>query len=352
MYFAFVVLLLTSYINANEMDPKTLEGFQSAIYGNIMAHLDAEYQLLQPELFEHNRSMEFCKGQVETAQEACRICAGIECEGHFGDWITGGLSDMGGWFKGAGNSFVDWKGWEAMGGFFGKVGNWFQGAGNSFVGWKGFEDMSNFFSGIGNTFSSGFNSVKNGLSSFGNKISNGFSSVGNKIGNGFKKVGSGFKSVFGRRRRSVRRAMMVHKLRTVRHRYMAKRQQELDEQTRQCMQKCTECTPFLGDQTALIGEVCGDDILLEEAAMTELMSKMQALYVANGNPLQGTTPIVSKIEYEQTDLDFTDFSVGGVYVTATTPNGVIRYASKHRYLMQSPQTTADLLATELIKMWS
>jgi hypothetical protein len=35
---------------------------------------------------------------------------------------------------------------------------------------------------------------------------------------------------------------------------MAKRQQELDEQTRQCMQKCTECTPFLGDQTALIGE--------------------------------------------------------------------------------------------------
>jgi hypothetical protein len=34
---------------------------------------------------------------------------------------------------------------------------------------------------------------------------------------------------------------------------MAKRQQELDEQTRQCMQKCTECTPFLGDQTALIG---------------------------------------------------------------------------------------------------
>jgi hypothetical protein len=55
---------------------------------------------------------------------------------------------MGGWFKGAGNSFVDWKGWEAMGGFFGKVGNWFQGAGNSFVGWKGFEDMSNFFSGM------------------------------------------------------------------------------------------------------------------------------------------------------------------------------------------------------------
>jgi hypothetical protein len=27
--------------------------------------------------------MEFCKGQVETAQEACRICAGIECEGYW-----------------------------------------------------------------------------------------------------------------------------------------------------------------------------------------------------------------------------------------------------------------------------
>jgi hypothetical protein len=34
---------------------------------------------------------------------------------------------------------------------------------------------------------------------------------------------------------------------------------------------------------------------VEEAAMTELMSKMQALYVANGNPLQGTTPIISKV---------------------------------------------------------
>ncbi|XP_053386381.1 uncharacterized protein LOC123538793 isoform X2 [Mercenaria mercenaria] len=98
--------------------------------------------------------------------------------------------------------------------------------------------------------------------------------------------------------------------------------------------------------------MCGDQILLDQAAMSEVMTKMQALFNANGNPVQGTTPIVSKIEFDQSDFSFTDFSVGGVYVTAKTPNGVVRYPSNYRYKMQSPQTTAENLAQELIEKWN
>ncbi|XP_045179107.2 uncharacterized protein LOC123538792 [Mercenaria mercenaria] len=356
-YVVCAVLLMTSFANANELDVETLEGFQSAIYGKIMAHLDAEYQLLQPAIAQQNQSMERCRGLISAAQETCKTCASSRCQGDFGDWIMGGFGEMAGWFKGAGNSFVDWQGWQDLGGFFGDIGDWFGGAGNSFVNWKGFDDMKNFFGGIGNTFSSGFNSVKNTFGNWGNSIGSGLSSFGNTLGSGLSNFGnsftSGLSSVFGRRRRDVGPlAMTSRKLQMIRHRYMAKRVEELDPETRQCMEQCNECTPFLGDQTALIGGVCGDQILLDQAAMSEVMTNMQALFNANGNPLQGTTPIVSKIEFDQSDFSFTDFSVGGVYVTAKTPNGVVRYPSSYRYKMQSPQTTADEIAQELIEKWN
>ena len=55
--------------------------FQSAIYGTIMAHLDAEYQLLQPVLVQQNQSMEACREQIEVAQDRCKSCAGNKCQG-------------------------------------------------------------------------------------------------------------------------------------------------------------------------------------------------------------------------------------------------------------------------------
>ncbi|XP_045178597.2 uncharacterized protein LOC123538508 [Mercenaria mercenaria] len=356
-YFVCAILVMSSFVDANELDTEALEGFQSAIYGSIMAHLDAEYQLLQPLIAQQNQSMDRCRGQITVAQESCKTCASSHCQGDFGDWIMGGLGEMGGWFKGAGNSFVDWQGWQDIGGFFGDIGDWFGGAANSFVNWKGFDDMKNFFGGIGNAFSSGFNSIKHTFSSLGSSMGSGLSSFGTTLGSGLSDFGNTFKSglssVFGRRRRDVGpQAMTARKLKTIRHRYMAKRVEELDPETRQCMEQCSECTPFLGDQTALIGGVCGDQMLLDQAAMSEVMTNMQALFNANGNPLQGTTPIVSKIEFDQSDISLTDFSVGGVYVTAKTPNGVVRYPSNYRYKMQSPQTTADEIAQELIEKWN
>ncbi|XP_060593689.1 uncharacterized protein LOC132748154 [Ruditapes philippinarum] len=316
-----------------------------------MAHLDAEYQLLQPELLEQNRSMEICRGKIVTAQEACRACAIDRCQWDIGDWIIGGLDNIGDWFHDFGNKIVDWKGWRDMGDFFGKIDNWFQDAKNSLVNWKGFSDMANFFGRIGNAFSSGFNSIKNTL---GNAFSSGFTSVkntlgnvGNKIGSGIKSIGSflskGFGKLLGRRRRSVK---------TTRLSSIVKRSQHIDERTKKCMQRCHECQPFLGDQTTLIRGVCGNQILADQEELDQVIAHMQALYKANGNPLEGTDPIVSKIEFDETDFSVADFSMGGVYVTANTPTGVFRYASKYRYNVQYPQTTADELAQELIDMWN
>ncbi|XP_045208491.2 uncharacterized protein LOC123560354 isoform X2 [Mercenaria mercenaria] len=356
-YFVCAVLVMTSFVHADELDADTLEEFQSTVYGNIMAHLEAEYQLLEPVVALQNQNMEDCKVQVRTVQESCKTCARSRCDWDSGDLIMEGMSAMTGRYKREGEEEEGFS-WEDLSELIGNSGGDSPGSSGKSNGFKNFQ---NFFKDIGKTFSNGFNSIKNTFGNLGSKIGSGLGSFGKTIGSGFKTFGkTGLQNagkVLGglfklRGRRDVESRAMTSLRQQIRQRYMAKRVQELNPATRECLEQCNECTPFLGDRTVLIGAVCGDQVLLNQAAMTKVMNNMEALLNANGNPLHGTTPIITKIEFDQSDFSMSDFSVGGVYVTAKTPDCLVRYPSNYRYKMQSPQTTADEIAQELMDKWN
>lgn len=79
------------------------------------------------------------------------------------------------------------------------------------------------------------------LADIGGEFSNGFESIFESIG------------ILRRRHFSVRNAINIRKLQTNRRRYyMTKRTHTLDNEAKQCLATCNECTPFLRDHSTLI----------------------------------------------------------------------------------------------------
>ncbi|KAL4223967.1 hypothetical protein ACF0H5_017426 [Mactra antiquata] len=314
------IVLIASPVFSEELNAQTLAGFQGVFYQTIGQHLVAEQELLRPALERQNETMKECREQITVREEQCTSCAQRSCDRSSSSSVGNSFGGLNEWFVNAGNSFVDWQGWQEVGGFF--------------------EDVD-FFGGMPNTFSNTFSDIGNAFSSTWNGFTNFMGDIGSGIG------------LFGRKRREIKNTlkMSARRFSMIRKKYMSKRMEQISPEARQCMERCSQCTPFLGDQTAIIAGVCGDQVMLDQANMRSTLTDMENLHNANGHPHFGTTPILSKAEYSPTDFQASTTSFGNVYVTAVTPSGIVRYRSNYRYRLQNPQVSAVEMAEELIQRW-
>ncbi|KAL4223975.1 hypothetical protein ACF0H5_017434 [Mactra antiquata] len=346
------VALTASPVFSEELNAETLAGFQGVFYQTIGQHLVAEQELLRPALERQNETMKECREQITVREEQCTSCAQRSCDRSSSSSVGNSFGGLNEWFVNAGNSFVDWQGWQEVGGFFEDVGDWFSDTFTS-IG-SGFGD---FLGGMPNTFSNTFSDIGNAFSSTWNGFTNFMGDIGSGIGNAFSDVGNffgdTFGGLFGRKRREIKNTlkMSARRFSMIRKKYMSKRMEQISPEARQCMERCSQCTPFLGDQTAIIAGVCGDQVMLDQANMRSTLMDMENLHNANGHPHFGTTPILSKVEYSPTDFQASTTSFGNVYVTAVTPSGIVRYRSNYRYRLQNPQVSAVEMAEELIQRW-
>lgn len=320
MYTFLAVCLILAAANAKDLEPSLFQKFQTTVYEVIMQHLDAEYVLLQPAIKQQNETMNECMSMIKTRQETCMSCARSKCDGESIEWNEVPLSGPKNWFEGTAQRPMNTPVSPEVRG----IGSWFKNAGNSFINWSGWTDMGNFFKNV-----------------FGN------------TGNIFRNVFSGLKlpDIFGRKRRDVRELnLTARRLQMIRRRYMPRRMEGFSQEVRECMERCSECTPFL-DRTTLTTEVCGEQVLAAQRVMAEVIGRMEALFEAARRAEQGLTPMVSRVEYDEATCDVHTFTCSGVYVTANTPDGVVRYPSAYRYNVQVPHLTATEIALELVEKW-
>ena len=307
------------------LDQVTLAGFTNQFRQMLLHLIGAEYNATEPLVKQLKIDMATCKAIIGVRQGQCTSCAKGKCKPGLDDIILHYLEKGAEPFVDFGNDFVGWKGWDDMG-------NWFEGIGHEFTGWGGWNDVGDFFEGIGDW---------NGWDIAGD-FAKDFVDV-------FADFGKGIDDFFGRRKRALDRKMPARELVTL-YRALGKmyaRADEIDPEVRECMEQCSECSPFLkatSDET--VNEICGPELLKLNQTVFIKMAMLQTQYE---KVMDTDNLIVRGVRYDVSSMDVSDplnikFTVA--LLDAMCSDGYTEYQSAEGYLISKPHVSAALMAKE------
>jgi len=311
------------------LDPLTLQTFTSIFRKTLLDKVAIEWNATIDMSNKLASDMTVCKTKVQTQVDDCRAQTQTTCQSDpsFSDYLTfvnpytylqGPLNDMASKF----GDIKDLLGDQAAG-FFNSI----NGLANS----------------VSGSFSSAFSSVKTGINSLGSYFTGLGSSaidLGSQVGSGVGDLGSGIKDGLTDAGHALEHAgsSIGHAIGGV----FGKRD-EIDTDTRKCMEKCNKCTPLLlPTQSQMIGAVCGQDIVNRNNTINSRAQMLKTIVDAATNRNKA---VVTKVEFDPSSMN-SQMQILNVYITALLNGRESRYKTTIPYSMMNMPSTAQQMALE------
>lgn len=314
------------------LDPFTLSAFTSQFRECLFHIVYAEKEKTETMADTLKEDMATCKTTLTTQQATCKECAKNKCSPSFGEIIENYLNKALDPIEEVGIDIISWGGWAEMSDFY-------EGIGEAFIDWGGWGDMKDFFtdiaSGIGNW--GGWTDIADFGEDFYNELK--------KIEDIFD-----FDNPFGWKKRDIDTLSSLYRMLAYLHkRKLEQQRRDIDPEVRECMEQCSSCAPFLGEFRAMVGSVCGQDLLdlNDTVAFRAKVIMLIYQYIVDN-----TTAIVESISYNPFSLDPVKGYFTEVTISARFESGYMSYASSVGYRFIAIPTMAALMSLEYCQEWN